>query len=788
MQASYYLKIAWRNLKNNRFYSTLNILGLAMGLATSIMLLIWVRYAFSFDKFNTHYKQVYQLNSTIKTQDGKTTWAQAPGGIATLVMNVPGVLKAVRLKEWNDQNISNEERTKVFDGNAIAYVDSNFLKVFDYKLLRGNHKDFLKNVNSVAITKELAEKLYNSDDVIGKKIHYYGSIFEITALLKDFPNNSSLQYTALFPMSAYAHRLSTTEGKSLNFINEEMGSFGFRIFLLLDPMASPGIISNTITKKFKQVSKNTFDFQLQNLSSIHLTTPDGNTSDLRIIQIFLLVAILILIVASINYINLSTARSLMRLKEVSVRKIIGARKMQLFLQFLSEAVLLFTFASVLASALTFVLMPFLKRFSGDDLHFNLLDSNTLYIFIGVTSGTLITATLYPAFLLASFNPIKTIKGVASGFKIVFLRKVLVVVQFSISFILLISAITMSRQMQFIQDKHLGFDKSYVFSAPMTNNMVGRISALESELKQIAAVESVGVSDAYDFSSVENLTNNIEWKGKPDDDKTLFTGLSADKGFVNAMKFHFVEGGNFTGSGADSNKFILNKTAITLMGLKKPWLGTKITYNNISGEIIGVVKDFNYQPLTKAIGPLIIDNRGFKNILYVRTTAANAPQAIEATERLYKKYSGNAPFSYYFLDSTFENKYRSQQNSTLLFRIFSGITLFISSLGLLGLATYSAAVKTKEIGVRKVMGASVGSIIQLIAKDFLKLVLLAIILGVPIAYLGMSKWMDHFAYRIGIGNWTFLIGAFVVVLIALITIGTITFKAARANPVESLRSE
>ncbi|HTN36979.1 MAG TPA: FtsX-like permease family protein, partial [Arachidicoccus sp.] len=187
-------------------------------------------------------------------------------------------------------------------------------------------------------------------------------------------------------------------------------------------------------------------------------------------------------------------------------------------------------------------------------------------------------------------------------------------------------------------------------------------------------------------------------------------------------------------------------------------------------------------------PLIIDNRGFKNILYVRTTAANAPQAIEATERLYKKYSGNAPFSYYFLDSTFENKYRSQQNSTLLFRIFSGITLFISSLGLLGLATYSAAVKTKEIGVRKVMGASVGSIIQLIAKDFLKLVLLAIILGVPIAYLGMSKWMDHFAYRIGIGNWTFLIGAFVVVLIALITIGTITFKAARANPVESLRSE
>jgi ABC-type antimicrobial peptide transport system permease subunit len=508
------------------------------------------------------------------------------------------------------------------------------------------------------------------------------------------------------------------------------------------------------------------------------------------VQVIMLVVILLLAIASINYVNLSTARSLVRAKEVSVRKVVGAQKRHLFFQFTLETILLFCFATVLAFGLIYLLMPLYNNISGTTLSFSFFNAS-MWKAIGLAVvGTLLASSIYPAILLSAFKPIEALKGkYNAGIGAASFRKVLVVFQFSISVILLIWTTIMGRQMDFIKNKDLGYDKSYVFSVPLPDEVSSRQDAVKAELKNRMSILNTAISDVYNFTNIGRSTGDIGWQGKPAKSMFMITQVAADKDFVPTMRMKFIEGGNFSGTPADSASFILNETAVKKMGLKPPYVGQQISFHDKKGSIIGVVQDFNYQSLKEAVAPLIFFRFwGDGNILYVRTTAAHAKQAIAATEKEYKKYAGDTPFSYSFLDKNFEEQYKSEQRSSLLFNVFAGIAIFISCLGLFGLATYTAQVRIKEIGIRKVLGASVANIIQLLSKDFLKLVVFAIIIATPVAWWAVNKWLQGFAYRINISWWVFAVAGLLSVLIAWITISFQAFKAAIANPVKSLRTE
>ena len=720
-----YFKTAWRNLVNNTFYSLINISGLAVGLATGIMLLLWVQNESSYNRFNKDYQDIYQLSAQFNSNGKTITWAGVPGPLAVYAKSIPEVQSLVRTGGEFDQNLSNKDRSKIFDGNKVAYVDSSFFSIFNYPLEEGKVVNALPNDHSVILTETVAKKFFGGKKAVGQEIIYKKETFEVTGVLKDFPQNSTLQYDAIFPMSFYAKQFIAWGGNGdWKTIDADLGNYAFDTYVKLRAGADPlkaGTAFSSAYKKARNGDSQT-QFQLQNIADTHLVTADGNTSALRMVQIFMLVAVLLLLIAGINYVNLSTARSLVRAKEVSVRKIVGASKRQLFCQFLSETTLLFLIATILAIAIIFLLMPLYNDVSGKVLHFSLSDSGVWKMMGIAIGGTLVASSIYPAALLSSFNPIKSLKGKATaGIGTVLFRKILVVFQFAVSVILIVSTLVISHQMKFIRETNLGYDKSYVFSVPLTQELVDHTDAVKNELEKQKGILNVSFSNIYEMSNIDGSTGDIDWPGKPKDYSMIITQANIDEDFIPTMKMQFVEGGNFTGVPADSAHYILNEKAVKLMDMKPPYVGREISFHDKKGTVSGVLKDFNFKSLKEEISPIIFSYDGFKNILYVRTTAKDAQQAIAAARTQYSKYAGDAPFSYNFLDKQFESMYRSDQRTGTLFNLFAGIAILISCLGLLGLATYTAQVRTKEIGVRKVLGASVPNIVKLISSDFLKLI-------------------------------------------------------------------
>ena len=787
-----YFNTAWRNLKSSKFYSLINVSGLAIGLATAIMLLLWVKDELSYDKFHQDYRNIYRITAHFKSGDKEISWDGVPGPLAVYARSMPQVRSLVRISDNEGQVLADGNRGKIIDGNHTAFVDSSFFSVFDFRLLKGDKAHPFPDNHSAVITRSLARKLFHTDDVLGKIIDFRKEKFTVSGVLEDFPENSSLQFDALFPMGLYAQQFTASGGNGdWKTIDEDLGDYNFKTYVKLPDGAGPTAMGRNFTLAYKNARNGDSEtqFRLQNLATIHLVGMDGNDAALKMVRIFLLVAILLLAIAAINYVNLSTARSLIRAREVSIRKIVGASKLQLFLQFVIETLLLFCMATVIALLLILLLMPLYNRIAGKSLHFSLADAQIWKVIGWSILGTLAAASIYPALLLSSFHPVQSLKGkVVSGIGAGLFRKILVVFQFAISVILIICTLVISSQMKYVRQKDLGYDKSYVFTVPLSDQVVNHIDAVKNELKKQSGILNVSLSDIYDISDLRNATGDLEWQGKPANSNEIIGQAIIDPDFIPTMKMQFLEGGNFSGTPADSNHYIVNETAVKEMGLKPPYVGQPISFHSRPGTIIGVLKDFNFQPLKEKISPLLFFTWWKGNILYVRTTAKDAQHAIAAAEKQYKKYAGDLPFSYSFVDKQFEEKYRADQRAGMLFNLFAAIAIFISCLGLLGLATYTAQVRTREIGVRKVLGASVGSIVHLLGRDFIVLVLLAIVLAVPAAWYGMNKWLEDFAYRISIRWWMFAAAGLLAVFIALATISFQAIKAAMANPVKSLRTE
>ncbi|MFD2872493.1 ABC transporter permease [Mucilaginibacter ximonensis] len=785
-----YIKIAWRNIINKKLYSAINIIGLTVGLGVGLLILLWVQDENSYDKFNTKIDRIYKVNASIGAGASKQVWGSTQPPVAFYAQRqVPGVENAVRVIDaWHYSKFTYKNkglRVTV----PMKFVDDSFFSVFDYKLLKGDPKKPFPNAQSVILSESEAKKYFGDAEPLGKVLKANNNdLFTVSGVMADLPVNSSIQAGMLFSTNLKKQEYNPKDmWKSMD---EDWGDYYAQTYLLIKPNVSTTTVANKLTSLHMALHKGIKPtdgvYQLQPLSDVHLYNPNGSSAGAQTVKIFTIVAILILLIACINYVNLSTARSVLRSKEVSVRKIIGAERKDLFFQFVFETALCFAIAMILAFALIYAVMPLYNRIAGKEMHFDLLSAGVWKVIGLTTITTLIASSIYPAVLLSSFQPIEALRARSSGASNGGFRKVLVVSQFAFSIGLIIGTLVINRQLNYIQTTQIGYDRDHVFSLNITDNMYKHQDAIKAELS--THPEILGAAAGSTLISSDGTTTDTDWDGKPTDDSMIINPFSVDKDMLNVLKVQFAAGSNFSGTKADSAHFILNEAAIRRTGIKNP-IGKRFHLWQTDGIIIGVVKDFHFASLRQAIEPAIFQYQERGGTLFIRTTGKDASAAVGIAKRIYDRYNhGDPPFEYKFLDADFNSLYRTEQSTNALFSIFACIAIFISCLGLFGLATYTAQIKVKEIGIRKVLGASVLNITTMLSKEFLLLVVISLIIAGPIAWYAMNKWLQGYAYQVNL-SWTIIpLAGFAALLIALITISFQAIKAALANPVKSLRSE
>jgi len=784
-----YFKIAWRNLLANKLYSAINIGGLAIGMAVGILILIWVQDELSYNKFNSNYDHIYKVNSIMGTAEARQVWSSTPGPVAYHALkDVPGIISAVRVIGDYDYATFSYRDKIINQYNTNYFIDDSFFTVFDDKLLKGNAKRPFPNSRSVILTETTARKYFGDAEPMGKIITGNShDPYTVSGVIADFPSNSSIKADMLFSMEL---RKSQYDGKGRwKSLDEDWGDYFADTYLLVRPDASIAAIGNKLTKIHMALHKgiNPTDgvYTLQPLADIHLFNPDGSSAGSQIVKMFFIVAVFILLIACINYVNLSTARAALRSKEVGIRKIAGAARRQLFMQFIMEAVLCFAIATVLALIIVKATMPVYNSLSGKDFHFDLLNASFWHIILLTTIATLALSSIYPAILLSSFKPISMLQGKIAGMDNATFRKILVVCQFAFSIGLIIGTIVINMQLRFIQTTQLGYTRDHTFTVKL-DWMGPHYNAIKAGLLTHGEITGVASGDGSVVDSY-STTGDTDWDGKPVNASMLIHPFTIDKDFINLFQIRLAAGSNFTGSKADSAHFILNETAVKLAGIKNP-VGKRFKLFRLNGTIIGVVKDFHFASLKQAIEPAIFTYSPVSARMFIKTNGANAAAAIKAVEKYWKQYNINSPYTYYFLDNEFNALYKTEQQTGTLFNIFTCIAIFVSCLGLFGLATYTAQVKVKEIGVRKALGASIINIITLLYKDFFVLVVIALLIASPVAWYFMSKWLQDYVYRVPLHWWVIGLAGAVALLIALVTISFQAIKAALANPVKSLRSE
>ena len=799
-----YLKTAWRNILRNRLYSTITVLGLTIGLTVGMLVLLWVQDETSFDAFHHNAASIYQVNSPIGTGSSREIWGTTQAPVAVYAKReVPGVVNAVRVVSSWDYSVFSW-KDKVFEKTKAIYADPSLFQVFDFKILQGDVKRPWPDTKSILITESTARKYFGNQDPMGKVIQGdHKDNFTVSGVVADFPDNSTIQADLIFPMAKGEddYQRSVDEyAKTVppgtfywHSMNSDWGNFGYVTYLQVQTGVNLKHIGEQLIAIQKreapgiEVSLKENAFELQPLTTIHLREPNGKAPAMQTVRIFLVVAIFILLIASINYVNLSTARAMLRAREVSVRKIIGAARLQLFVQFMIESVIFYLVSLLLAFMLIWLLIPYYNTLSGKHFVLHPGDPGIWKVVMLTGLGTLLASAVYPALLLSSFEPLQALKGVLGRrrFGDAMFRKVLVTTQFMVSVALMISTLVIGRQLSYIRDLDPGYDRSQVL-VMVGGWMRQHATAVRSDLSRVPAVKGVAMSNIA-IVDADNSTGDTDWDGKAPNSMFIIKPMGIDEKFIPLMKMKMAEGANFTGIGTDSMHFILNETAVRMTGIKDP-IGKRFKLHEVNGTIVGVVKDFNYASMREAIGPAIMYYRSAGPVLYVKTTGKEAAQAIAAVRKLADTYNPGFPFDYSFLDQRFEALYKTDQRTGSLFQLFAGIAIFISCLGLFGLASYTAQVRIREIGIRKVLGASVTSIVTLLSRDFLRLVVIAIVIACPLAWVYMHSWLQDFVYRITIGWWVFVLAGVAAILLALVTIGGQAIRAAVSNPVDSLRND
>lgn len=781
-----YFKTAWRHLKSNRLYSIINIAGLTLGLAIGILILLWVQDELSFDRFHKNTANIYKLEISGGTGASRQifTFGVAPIG-PFAKQELPDVIDQVRLKYNNDYSLY-QYQDKVFGDETVVYTDPTLFSVFDFPLIQGDARKPFADDHSVVLTKTTAEKFFGRENPLGKVIVADNKErFVVSGLIADFPRNSSIQADMIMPMSAHLNN-RTLQGQNMS---NNFSYLDYETWLLLKPGAELKKLATSIRQIHLNHKPDDTDaeYLLLPLNKMHLYNSDMSDKGMATVRTFSIIAVLILFIACINYVNLSTAHAMKRSREISMRKIIGAGKPQLFIQFVVETTLLFLLAACFAIALVHLLMPLFNELSGKQLVFSLTNYHSWTILSAAVLGTLAASCIYPALLLSSFDPLKALTGrITTRISDAMARKTLVVVQFVFSVLLIAGTLVITRQLHYIRNKDLGYNKSHVLSFWM-RELTPHYEAARAELIKQPGVLAVTRSN-QNIIRFNGFTGNVNWDGKDPKQNLIVHPIGVDKDLTEFFKMSMAAGRSFTGSPADSTHFVLNEAAVREAGIKDP-VGKKFFMSGLQGTIIGVVKDFHYASMKEKIAPVVFWYAPkYLDRIYIRTTDQDAQKVIAAAKDQFSKYNGLYPMSYAFLDDVFDNIYRGERQEGALFTYFAAIAIFISCLGLIGLAAYTAQVRTREIGIRKVLGASSSSITAMLSAGFMKLVIVAILIATPVAWFWTHKWLQGFAYRAEIHWWLFGLAGLLAVLIAFTTICFQSIKAAFANPVKSLRAE
>lgn len=797
-----YIKVAFRNLLNKKFYSFLNLLGLSIGITAGILIMIYVQDELSYDTFHpqVEHKYVIGLDGKIGTQEVKGIFTPPPLAGAA-VEEVPGVVSATRTMNAGQVVVRYEDQA--YTELNVSWADSNFYDFFGYRLKRGDPATALKGPNKVVITESIARKYFGGRNPIGETLIVGNSrtSYQVTGVSEDPPHNSHFTYNFLLSAASQDYLNSTQWlGNSINtYIQKAPGAQLSSVKEGLDGLIQKYVgpeIEEMIGATLQQMRERggRYGYFTVPILDLHLNAPDVQTSfkppsDITYLYIFSAIGVFLIIIACVNFMNLSTASAAGRAKEVGLRKTMGSDRRAMIGQFLVESVVYVVLATLVSIALVYLLLPFFNQLSGKELTtaifgqvWFLASLGGLVLLVGLMAGS------YPAFYLTSFNPVEVLKGrIRHSARSGRLRQGLVVGQFFISIGLIICTLLVNQQLQYMQNKNLGIEKQHSLVLTNTSRLDNNREAFKQELMSDTRVRAASYSN---FTPPG--TQNVTVFKRPDRDGDFIMMLYyADYEQQEALGFEMAEGRYFSRDFAtDSTAIVINRAAVEELGFENP-IGEEILFpseGNASYRVVGVMENFNFQSLRNEIMPLAIMLTPTANEMTVRFNTTDPQEAVRLTEAAWEKYAGSEPIDYSFLDSDYDLLFRQEQRLGSVFSVFTVIAIFIACLGLLGLSAYMAERRTQEIGVRKVLGASISSILGLLSTEFLKLIGIAFLLAAPVAWYFMSEWLQGFAYRIDIGAEVFALTAAATLAVVLLTISWQTLKAAYRNPVKSIRTE
>ncbi len=806
-----YVKIAWRNLVKNKTFSIINIAGLAIGLACFILIALYVVDETSYDRYNEKADRIYRINSDLRIGGVDLTLATSsdPMG-AALKDDFPQVEQFVRFYASSGSKLI-KDGDQYINESRVVHVDSTFFDVFTLSAIAGDPHTALTKPNTVVITESAANRYFGTTDAVGKSLEtndHNGTRYQVTAVIEDIPSASHFDFDFFFSMANVSYPWG-------NFL-----SHNFQTYILLkagtDPEAFEKNFAQVVDKHVMPQAKqymdinsmeefnqagNRLDYSLIPLTDIHLHSdrhPElGVNGNIQYVYIFVAVALFILLLACVNFMNLSTARSASRAKEVGIRKVLGTERRLLISQFIIESILTVLVGLLLAIGLVALTLSSFNAVAGKELSMlNLLRPAHLFslVLLTVIIGTL--AGLYPALFLSAFRPIKVLKGtISGGFQKSNLRSSLVIFQFITTIIIIASTLIVFRQLNFIQNKKIGFDKEQILVINGTNALGTKTESFKNEVAKMNGVTSASFAGFLPVSNSSRSDNSFSTDAVMNESNMFNMQIwDIDYDYITTLDMHILEGRNFSPDyGTDSTGILINEAAAKLIGYSDPVGRTIYMPNDLSSPptaytVVGVVEDFHFESLRQHIGPLSMRLGNNKRATAFKVDANDVHALVSSIETQWKSMAPGMPFSYQFLDESFESMYRAEQRVGKVALSFSILAIIIAALGLFGLTTYMVEQRTKELGIRKVLGASISGIVALLSRDFIRLVLLAILIASPIAWWVMNRWLEDFAYRIEIQWWMFAVAGLAAVVIALLTVSWQAVRAAVANPVDSLRDE
>ena len=794
-----YFKTALKVFSNNKGFTAINIIGLSVGIAACLLIVFYVINELSYDKYNVNAASIYRITENAKLNGNEASYATTEKPLKDALTALPEIEKTTRLIPKTSLFVSPQKffikkgNTSIEEKNVV-YAESDLFDVFTLPMIDGNAASSLNNPNSAVITESTAKKYFNQVNVVGKTITINDSnVYKITGVIKDIPAQSHFNFDFFLSYSSIPESQSNSWGYS-----------GISNYILVKPGADIHKLEREIRdielKNYPpsmSTGGNYLNIVLTPLLKIHLYSTSQYELDkggnIQYIYIFSVIALFILLIACVNFINLSTARSANRAKEVGVRKVLGSTRSYLITQFLTESLLVTLISTIVAVMLVYITMPFFNQVA--DTHLAITSSSLLWFIPALLGVVLIIGFLagaYPAFYLSAFKPILVLKGkLAKGFRRSFLRGFLVVFQFSISIFLIISTLVIYNQLNYIHNKDLGFDRTQMLIIKNTNLLGGQAKIFKQEVKQISGVEVVTMSTYLPTGTERNITGLFPQLPIDIKQDVLSEFWPVDEDYLKTLNIQLIKGRNFsTQMGTDSSAIVVNEAFVKRFGFKDALNKTvyRFSYGLQSYHIIGIVKDFNYSSLKDNIKPLAFSYGEDNGAVTARVKTTNLPALMASIEHAWKNVSPNQQFNYSFMNDDFDATYRAEQHMQQIFFSFSMLAILIACLGLFGLAAYAAEQRNKEIAIRKVIGASAGSIINILSTDFIKLVCISILIASPIGWFAMNKWLQDFAYKTNISWWVFVVAGLTALSIALLTVSYQAIKAAIANPVKSLRTE